>query len=78
MDGGGGGKGNGTRKSIKIMAAGPLVFQHHDPNPAHEDDKDDDYNTTVINDLHEDDDHDEGRDGIGSIPPQTTHHAVAA
>ena len=78
-DGGGGiKKGNGTRKSLTMMAAGPLVFKHHDPNPAHDEDKEDDDKDTVIDDIQNGDDHDEGGNGIGSIPPQTTRHAVAA
>jgi len=77
--GGGIQKGNGTRTSLPRMTVGPLVVKHyHDPNPAHDADKEDDDKDTVINDVHEGDDNDEGRKGIGSLPPQTTHHAVAA
>ena len=74
----GGGKENGIRKSLTIMAAGPIVFQHHDPNPALDADREDDDKNTVLNDFHKGDDHDVGRNGNGSLPPQTTQHAVAA
>ena len=61
-----------------MMTAGPLVVKNMDPNPAHDADKEDEDKNTIINDFYKGDEKDVGRDGICSIPPQTTQHAIAA